>query len=205
MVSLDTDITGMLNRDFCIVWLVKLLKIFFAQDTCAFSSNEDQIGATCTFRVMSSKVVGFHQDATELLGLHKSNRTLKSISVCPAENVTLVWPLLQGHLSPWFWWWIAGAKWCQAQSDITLCLQSTNRFRVLCGPVQSASLGKRDTLVALWMVTNMVPQTAKLSSAGSEARKLTNPRYPRALSGVKPALKSCATSSDPWRPALTSK
>ena len=79
---------------------------------------------------------------------------------------------------------------CQAQSDSTLCLQSTNHFRVLCGPVQPAS----QTLVALSMVTNIVPQTAKLSFAGSEARKVTNPR---ALSGVKPALKSCATSSDP--------
>ena len=171
----------------------KAFEDFFHRTHCV-SSNEDQIGATCTFRVMSSKVVGFHQDATELLGFHKSNCTLKSISVCPAENVTLVWPLLQGHLSPWFWWWIAGTKCYHFVPAIHQSFSSAVWPCAICISGQ--------TLVALSMVTNIVPQTAKLSFAGSEARKVTNAR---ALSGVKPALKSCATSSDPWRPALTSK
>ena len=51
------------------------------------------------------------------------------------------------------------------------------------------------TLVVLCMVTDKVPETAKLSSdgrGGSDSAEVSNPR---AWSGVMPALKYCATSS----------
>ena len=41
----------------------------FPQDTFV-RFQQRKIQVTCTFRAMTSKVVGFHEDAPELLGFH---------------------------------------------------------------------------------------------------------------------------------------
>ena len=114
-------------------------------------------------------------------------------SVPHSWNVTLVWP--QGHVSPLsqvvslFCWW----HFVPAIHQL---------FIIAAWPCAIRISGQ--TLVVLSMVTDIVPNTAKLSCDGRGVSR-SHVFKPQALSGVKPALKSCATSSDSWRPALTSK
>ena len=140
--------------------------------------QQRKIQVTCTFR----KVVGFHGDATELLGFHLSNYTSNSYPWHPLWNSTLV--LLQGARQ-------------SGQSVLMMALCACNPPVVFAKKVALCN-------AHLWADPGRVIDGHRHSTENRTAELWWPGGIPKALSGVMPPLKSCATSPDSWRPALTS-
>ena len=140
--------------------------------------QQRKIQVTCTFR----KVVGFHGDATELLGFHLSNYTSNSYPWPPLWNSTLV--LLQGARQ-------------SGQSVVMMALCACNPPVVFAKKVALCN-------AHLWADPGRVIDGHRHSTENRTAELWWPGGIPKALSGVMPPLKSCATSPDSWRPALTS-
>ena len=90
--------------------------------------QQRKIQVTCTFRAMSSKVVGFHEDATVLsCSVATSQTPHRSNTLCLRSKM-------------WHWY---GRKGTSVRFDDGIwCLQSTSCLFHHGGPVQSASLSR---------------------------------------------------------------